>query len=53
MFPQTFWSGPAFTNGPAGIVILTLEDTCGQAPFAMEVSLRVTDPAALSAAEGM
>ena len=45
MFPHTVWSGPAVTTGAGGIVILTFEDTEGQAPLGAEVNVRVTEPA--------
>ena len=53
LLAQTFWFGPAFTVGAAVIVKTIVELTGLQVPCAVELIVKVTVPAVLSAAEGV
>ena len=52
LFPQTVWSAPAFTVGAGVMVIVILSVTALQFPLPVVVNVRVTVPAAISAAVG-
>ncbi len=53
LFAHTVRSVPALTVGTGVIVIRTLSVTAKQFPFPVEVSVSVTDPALISAADGV
>ena len=52
LLPHSVWSRPAFTVGAGVMPYVTDEDTGLQRPLPAEVSVRVTVPAAISAADG-
>src|SRR5262249_20933189 len=49
-FEQSTWLGPAFTTAGILILIRTLSLTTGQGPLLVELMVKVTKPAAISAA---
>ena len=53
LLAHTVLSTPAFTVGAGVMVILTLSETAVQFPLPVEVSVSVTEPAVISAAEAV
>ncbi len=53
LLAQTVSSGPASTIGPGTIVITIVSDSGRQFPFPVDVSIRVTYPARISAFDGV
>ena len=53
MFAQTVWLAPALTTGFGVYVIFIVSDTALQVPLPVVVNIRFTNPAVISAAEGV